>query len=613
MNGYLDAYYRVSSKTQKDEGYSLESQQSIAKQVAKRLKLKLREHNEFAKSSTIKGVKRDRFDEIKTLIEKEEIKNLWVVEQERLFRKPSDAFLFQEYYLDEYGVNLYIGEGAEKSVFGSDSDNEIFQFRAMIAGMESKKIRRRSIRGKRHLLDNYSTNKPVFLGGTPTFGYMNVNKEWVINPDESKWVKWMFDSYAKGMSTIEFQSELNINGVSPRRARSGLWGLATIQKMLGNESYTGLKKWFDKEIEKEWVYQIPQIISVSLFQKVQSKLEENLKNKDNNKKNHFLLDGILYCDCGLRFGNESKQRPHGKTETYYCVSRGRKWRGEQVNDCNNHKGLSRTKTDDSILRIVKSVAKVSVRLKEMFKTDILDKKKESDKSLQNDIKRLETKVKRLQKKIEVTVDNIAKVEVAILQGTKDEKVGKQTIKLLEQERSFIETEYKKTFLDIEDLSSQREWLDWVGKYGESLDYNTRSEEKKREFVHGLVKKINVKPVYDKNRDGVQQQLGHRFEVTFKMGIVGDTLIWKDETDKTKGYDLKDGRTTQKSGVIDVTVSRGQPKKKELNQNGKSKDCSELLSNCRIVPKGRTHFKGCFCFAMTLRALRPSRSLLSDCH
>ena len=46
-----------------------------------------------------------------------------------------------------------------------------------------------------------------------------------------------------------------------------------------------------------------------------------------------------------------------------------------------------------------------------------------------------------------------------------------------------------------------------------------------------------------------------------MGIVGDKLIWKDETDKTKGYDLKDGRITQKSWVIDVTVSRVQPKKK----------------------------------------------------
>ena len=66
-----------------------------------------------------------------------------------------------------------------------------------------------------------------------------------------------------------------------------------------------------------------------------------------------------------------------------------------------------------------------------------------------------------------------------------------------------------------------------------------------------------------------------------MGIVGDKLICKEETDKTKGYDLKDGRTTQKSGVIDVTVSRGQPKKKELNQNGKSKDCSEPLGNCGI--------------------------------
>ncbi len=458
----------------------------------------------------------------------------------------------------------------------------------MIAGMESKKIRRRSIRGKRHLLDNYSTDKPVFLGGTPTFGYMNVNKQWVINPDESKWVKWMYESYAQGMSTLEIQSELNINGISPRRARSGLWGLATIQKMLGNESYTGLKRWFDKEIEKEWIYQIPQIIPVSLFQKVQKKLEENQKNKDNNKKHHFLLDGLLHCDCGLRFGNESKQRPHGKTETYYCVSRGRRWRGEQVEDCLNRKGLSRDKTDQAILHIVKSVAKDSVKLKEMFKNDILNKKKESDKSLQNDIKRLETKVKRLQKKIEVTVDNIAKVEVAILQGQKDEKVGKQTIKLLEQERSFVETEYKKSFLEIEELDSQREWLDWLGKYGESLDYNTRSEDKRRDFVHGLVKKINVKPVYDENRDGVLKQLGHIFEVTFKMGIVGDKLVWKDESNKKQGYDLKEGQTTHKTKVIDVTVSRGQPKKKEENQDDRRKDRSDLLRNCRIVISIRVH-------------------------
>ena len=57
----------------------------ISKQVAKQLGLTVRPHNEYAKSSTIKGVKRDKFEEIKTLIEQGKIKNLWGVEQERIY------------------------------------------------------------------------------------------------------------------------------------------------------------------------------------------------------------------------------------------------------------------------------------------------------------------------------------------------------------------------------------------------------------------------------------------------------------------------------------------------------------------------------------------------
>lgn len=578
MNGFLDAYYRVSTKSQKDEGYSLESQQTIARNVAKRLKLKLREHNEFAKSSTIRGVKRDKFEEIKSLIEKEEIKNLWIVEQERLFRKPTDAFLFKEYFLDEYGVTLYVGESAEKSHFSSDVDNEMFQFRAIIAGLESKKIRRRSIRGKRHLLDTQSKSKSIFLGGTPTFGYQNIDKEWVVNKEESKWVKWMFRSYADGMSSQEIQSELNINGVPPRRTRNGLWNLGTIQKMLSNESYTGIKRWFDKELGKEWVYQIPQIVPVSVFQKVQSKLEENLKSKDNNKKHHFLLDGILNCSCGLKMGNESKNRGNKKTETYYCVSRNRKWRGEEVGDCENHKGLGKDATDKTIQKLVKSVAKNSVKLREMFKTDVLEKKSETDVQLKSDVKRLETKVKRLQKQIESTVENIAKVEVSILQGDKEELVGRKTVEFLNQERDFIEKEYKKTLIEIEELNSQKEWIDWLDKYGDSIDADNRSDKKRREFIHGLVKKIVVNPAYEKNRDGELVQLGHSFDVYFKMKIVGDKLVWNDDDDKSLGYELVGGRIRKTTPIVEVAVSRGQPKKKLKIQQDNSKDCSNVVRN-----------------------------------
>ena len=119
-NKFLDCYYRVSTKKQK-EGYSLDSQIKISEQVAKQLGLKVRPHNEYNKSSTMKGVKRDKFEEIKTLIEQGKIKNLWGVEQERIFRKPSEVFLLKEYFFDEFGVTLYLGENAEPFQFGSFS------------------------------------------------------------------------------------------------------------------------------------------------------------------------------------------------------------------------------------------------------------------------------------------------------------------------------------------------------------------------------------------------------------------------------------------------------------------------------------------------------------
>ncbi len=286
MSKFLDCYYRVSTKGQKDEGHSLESQIQLSKIVAKQLGLEIREHNEFAKSSTIKGVIRDKFEEIKTLIEQDKIKNLWVVEQERLFRKPSDAFFFKEYYLDEFKVTLYSGENPQPQQFGSEFDNEMFQFRALISGFESKKIRRRSIRGKRHLLDNYSNEKSIYLGGTPTFGYDNKDKTWVINPEESKWIKWMFKSYADGLSSLNIKKELDLNNIKPRRTRSGLWNVGTIQNMLGNESFTGIKRFYDKELKDclEFVSEGDELVITRVDRLARSILDLQLIIKELEKK-----------------------------------------------------------------------------------------------------------------------------------------------------------------------------------------------------------------------------------------------------------------------------------------------------------------------------------------
>ena len=87
MNKYLDAYYRVSTKGQKTEGHSLESQRKTSETLAERLGLVLRPHDEGAKSSTLKNVSgeniRDALDEIKTGIEDGDVQNIWIVEDRK--------------------------------------------------------------------------------------------------------------------------------------------------------------------------------------------------------------------------------------------------------------------------------------------------------------------------------------------------------------------------------------------------------------------------------------------------------------------------------------------------------------------------------------------------
>ena len=129
-------------------------------------------------------------------------------------------------------------------------------------------------------------------------------------------------------------------------------------------------------------------------------------------------------------------------------------------------------------------------------------------------------------------------------------------------KEHIEKEYEKTRQDIIDADERREWIDWIGKYGESLEIRTSSEKKKREFIEGLLRRIVVKGEHTKNRDGKLVQLGHSFDIQFKMNIVNDKLEYNNLQNKSEGYKIIDGKTAKKTPIIDVMSGRGQPKKKE---------------------------------------------------
>ena len=76
------------------------------------------------------------------------------------------------------------------------------------------KLEERSLVGKNSQNKTQSHVKPIFLGGTVLFGYKNVEKEWVVDKEESKLVKNMFNWYESGKTLKDIQNEFNKSGFS---------------------------------------------------------------------------------------------------------------------------------------------------------------------------------------------------------------------------------------------------------------------------------------------------------------------------------------------------------------------------------------------------------------
>ena len=175
---YLDCYIRVSTKEQAVEGNSLVVQRVTGQKIAKKLQLKFRVRDEYAKSSTRDY--REVLEQIKDDIVAGKVKNIWCIERSRMFRDMTDALLFRRDYLERYDVKLYEGEeGSEGSEVKFDDKEAMLMYDIIsrFAQYENETRSARSQRGKIQRLKEAETkNKAVYLGGTATFGYQNIDK-----------------------------------------------------------------------------------------------------------------------------------------------------------------------------------------------------------------------------------------------------------------------------------------------------------------------------------------------------------------------------------------------------------------------------------------------------
>ena len=151
-------------------------------------------------------------------------------------------------------------------------------------------------------------------------GYLTVNEK------HAKIVSLIFDLYGnQGLSKYAIRAELFKRNIMPAKAKSKQWSTGVIDRMLRDETYIG-KHFYNKTESREtinpreykkyrkvlkgsrvtrpkedWMeVEVPPIIDPTLFHRVQVQLERNKRlNSRNNKKNNYLLSGIIQCSCGF--------------------------------------------------------------------------------------------------------------------------------------------------------------------------------------------------------------------------------------------------------------------------------------------------------------------------
>lgn len=264
------------------------------------------------------------------------------------------------------------------------SDKLMFGVRGLFAAYEKAKITERFRIGK----VNRVKNNHVLTSEAP-YGYryiLNVGKRgsadyvaghYEIDEREAKIVKSIFSMIDNDQLTLRgVVKELQKQGIKPRKSKRGVWSTSTLSTLLRNETYTGTAHWGTsyatvplnprrndryKKVEKssrrtkpkdEWynITKIPVIIDKDIFDRVGERLKKNFELLGRNKKNDYLLAGIIYCPCGHRRAGEGPQQ--GKHLYYRCSER--VYCFPEVRTC-QERGINARIADEAVWQRLKTI------------------------------------------------------------------------------------------------------------------------------------------------------------------------------------------------------------------------------------------------------------------
>ncbi len=222
-----------------------------------------------------------------------------------------------------------------------DGDGELrLSLMATIAQDESRKISVRVKDGQQ-----VSMEKGVLYGNGNILGYDRVGKDMVINPEQAKTVRMIYDLYLSGLGVTKIQYELEKAGRLTATGKTK-WFASYISHMLKNSFYCGIVT-YHKEYTPDFLVQRKiknngeleltvvrgthtPIVTEEEYNRVQEIMaarSRNITQPDNSTrkvglKPHTTVWGnLLVCQCGKRFNQHFHNRSdRNKGVDYQCYS-----------------------------------------------------------------------------------------------------------------------------------------------------------------------------------------------------------------------------------------------------------------------------------------------------
>ena len=239
--------------------------------------------------------------------------------------------------LKEHGVEVYFINDGIKTF---DGDGELrLTIMATLAQDESRKT---SIRVKSG--QQTSMNNGVIYGTGNILGYDRVGKEMILNPEQARTVRLIYDLYLDGWGLVKIKDELEARGIQTAMGKTR-WYPTVISHVLKNSFYCGIITYHkeyvpdylkQKKVRNYGEIELTQvqgthepIVTVEEYERVQ-KIMEGKTNKmpylnrgdQKGKKPRTTVWGkLLICECGRTFNMrrwERSDRYNGNA--YQCYS-----------------------------------------------------------------------------------------------------------------------------------------------------------------------------------------------------------------------------------------------------------------------------------------------------